>query len=92
MDELGTFVGDALERRGILAIEFAKLIGANKSTLNMWLHHKRKPPWKQWVKWADALGLEGDMRERLRWLMLLPHCPEPVQEWFAAGGLPPRRR
>ena len=84
-ETFGSFVRDALARKGLGVVEFARLAGYPKAHgfVSRVLSGRSLPPLKELDRWAKPLGLSAKERERFELLAGIAHSPPVVREWFS---------
>ena len=72
---------ERIERAGLSARSFARLVGTEPPRLSEIKRGKRLAPLKKIERWADVLGIkERKERERFYDLAALTHTPERLQK------------
>jgi len=82
-------LGALLEREGLSQSAFARMVGGSQAQVSQVLRGVTKPPKdrKRLLRWADALRLEGQERERFLYEADLARSPATVQRTLANKGV-----
>ncbi|MBI5595764.1 MAG: helix-turn-helix transcriptional regulator [Elusimicrobia bacterium] len=84
-ETFGTFLREALARRGMTLRAYALAIGLGKSHSFAYrvANGQAGPPMKDLARWAEPLGLNAKERKMFDLLAGVANSPEVVQAWFA---------
>jgi transcriptional regulator with XRE-family HTH domain len=85
-DSFGQFVRERIRRRDISVREYARLAGypSAHSFVSRVLRGVDPPPLKEMDRWAAALGISPDERDRFDELAALAHSPPLIRERYEA--------
>lgn len=83
VEHLPSFLTRLLQERGLSQRQAAKLLGVSHSTVGNAISGRYAPYWKQAEPWANALALEGEVRERFLDAMAVAASPARVVEIIA---------
>lgn len=83
-DSFGQFVRERMVRRGLSVREYARLAGypSAHSFVSRVLRGVDPPPLKEMDRWAGALGIGPDERDRFDELAALAHSPPLIRERY----------
>lgn len=83
-ETFGTFLREALQRRGMTLRTYALAIGLGKSHSFAYrvANGQAGPPMKDLARWAEPLGLTAKERRRFDLLAGVANSPPVVREWF----------
>jgi hypothetical protein len=82
--EFGVLLETLLKERGLSARKFATIAKVSKSPIHLLLTGAKPVPAKRIDAWADALGLEGETRDRFVEEAWLTHCPDFIVKRYRA--------
>jgi len=73
------FVRQAMNRKKINQIEFAKILQIKQSMISQILTGRRRLPPERLAEWTQILGLSDSQCKRFQILSLLIRCPPEIQ-------------